>query len=470
MSPEARVLKFGGSSVADPVVMRRAAMVATASLSRDGRPGSGPGVVVVSALGGVTRELVAIAELALAADAEGARTRVSVLEERHRNFLAALELETEERLEIERRLSETVADLRGLLEGAGESRFLREPRSFEDAVLATGELLASRFFWAELRNLGVPCDWIDARRFLRTDARFRSAAPDLNRTRDLVRAIVLPSLQAGRSVVVPGFVGSTEDGRSTTMGFEASDLTATVLGSVLGAREVQIWTDVSGVMSADPRVVEGAQPVPHLGYESAREIAFLGARVLHPDTMSPARGAGIAVRVANSRRPGDPGTTIDGLDPTGVDAERVVVAARRAQSVLSVPVREGMARPVLAFLREVAARERLADALFAIRPHSPESEEVLVVASDPRSLSILAEASSQFGEITVSDGWSTVSVVSCGSHRPSGHFLGEAALEWDGLHRSRGLLVRDRDRDNLVREIHSRALALTKVEADTMSS
>jgi len=454
-----RVLKFGGSSVADPAVMRRAAMVATAALSRDGRPGSGPGVVVVSALGGVTRELVRVAEDALAGAAPDAHVRVLALRARHADVLTQLHLSPDETSALLDVLDGRFAELERLLANApSPSQPPESAAAFEDSVLAFGELLASRLFWAVLVSLGVRCVWMDARDFLRTDDHFRSAAPDLKRTQELVAEIVAPILTAGESVIVPGFIGATDDGRSTTMGFEASDLTATVLGFALDAREVQIWTDVSGVMTADPRVVPDARPVAHLPYESARELAFLGARVLHPDTVAPARRAGIGVRVVNCSRPGDAGTLIDGAEPRAGDPSSGLVTARREQALLRVAVPEDFAVPVLAFLREMATRRGVQGALFATRAHGPGRAEVLAVAQGSAEFRSLEDVARQFGKPTLTSGWSAVSIVAS-EQRQVEWPEQEESLAWERLPRSRGVLIPDAECDDKVRALHARCVA-----------
>lgn len=449
-----RVLKFGGSSVADPAVMRRAAMVATAALSRDGRPGSGPGVVVVSALGGVTRELVAIADDALAGLARRADTRIEGLGDRHRAFLDDLALGADESGRIGTVVETRLEQLRAAVREAPTD--VAEPGAFTDGVLAFGELLASVLFHGVLSDLGMRCRWVDAREVLLTDARFRSAAPDLDSTRNRAEEVLRPILQGGESVVVPGFIGATADGRTTTMGFEASDLTATVLGAALEAREVQIWTDVSGVLSADPRVVAEPVALPHLSYGSARELAVLGARVLHPDTTRPARGAGIRIRVMNCGRPADHGTVIDATGVPVAERPQIAVTARASQVAVSVRVAEDVAEPVLAFLRATAARRMFRDVLFARRALDDGTVEVTAVAGNATDAIALDVAAQTFGTTSYAEAVSAVSVVACDGSDPEWPLAEHEPVRWDGLRRARGVIVPDSQRDALVRAAHER--------------
>lgn len=449
-----RILKFGGSSVADPAVMRRAAMVATAALSRDGRPGSGPGVVVVSALGGVTRELVAVADDVLVGLESRVESRLQSLGDRHRAFLDDLALGADESERIRELIEARLEQLGATV--SEPSRWDGTPESFTDEILAFGELLASVLFHGVLRDLGMNCRWVDARYVIRTDDRFRAAAPDLEVTRLQALQELQPVLQGGESAVMPGFIGATADGRTTTMGFEASDLTATVVGAALDAREVQIWTDVSGVLSADPRVVVAPVALPHLSYGSARELAVLGARVLHPDTTRPARAAGIRIRVMNCSRPADHGTVIDAAEVSVAARPQIAVTARASQYAVSVQVADEVNEPVLAFLRATADRKGFRDVLFARRRVDEETVEVTAVAGSASEAVALDVAAQTFGTTHYAEGMSAVSVVACDGADPEWPLSEHQPVHWDGLGRALGVLVPDAQRDAVLRAAHER--------------
>lgn len=297
-----RILKFGGSSLASSERIR-----GVADLVRQ-QAASGPVVVVVSALGGMTNELQAAARAAAAGSGEW-RPRLEAIIERHRSTFRELredrpEPEVEEEL---RRLLE--GDLSDLLHGIS---LVREasPRSM-DAVLSHGELLSARLCAVALRSLGVPAEAVDARGFLVTEDGFGNARvlaePSEPRIRERLGRAGEPGVPVA---VVTGFLGATARGETTTLGRGGSDYTAAVLGAALGAEAIEIWTDVDGVMTADPRMVPGAFSLPALSYAELMELSHFGAKVVYPPTVHPARDAGIPLVIRNTFRPEFPGTFI----------------------------------------------------------------------------------------------------------------------------------------------------------------
>ncbi len=190
-------------------------------------------------------------------------------------------------------------------------------RPLLDEVVSHGERLSSRLLAEALRAAGVPARWVDARCCVRTDEEHGRAAPLPGLTRECTRAELLPLLEAGEVPVLGGFVGSAASGATTTLGRGGSDYSAAIVGAALEAREIQIWTDVTGFLTADPRVVPGARPIAHLSYDEAAELAYFGAKVLHPRTIQPAVERAIPVRICNSRQPEAGGTLIDArAEPT----------------------------------------------------------------------------------------------------------------------------------------------------------
>ena len=179
-----------------------------------------------------------------------------------------------------------------------------------DAIAATGEILSSRLVAAALASRGLSASWVDARRVIVTTDEHMSAAPLMPETIAALRSTVDPLL-ASRSVpVIGGFVGATRVGVTTTLGRGGSDYSAALIASALGASELQIWTDVTGVMTCDPRICGEARTIPVLSYEEAAELAYFGAKVLHPKTIKPAVDSGIPVRVCNTFEPSEVGTMI----------------------------------------------------------------------------------------------------------------------------------------------------------------
>jgi aspartate kinase len=296
----ARVLKFGGSSVADAECVRRAARIAAGALNA--QP-----LVVLSAMGKSTDALFRAARAAEAGDLEGALREAAGIEERHRT--AARELIGSEPGEaLERELGQEFEELSALLRGVALLREL-SPRSL-DSIASRGEKLSTILFAAHLESQGVAVERVDARAVLRTDATFGAAQPQRGEIKVLCAERIAPLLAAGKVVVTQGYVGATAQGVTTTLGRGGSDWSAALFGAALGADEVQIWTDVEGVYSADPRLVPQARPIAELSFAEAAELAAFGAKVLHPATIQPAVEASIPVTVRHTERPDGRFTTI----------------------------------------------------------------------------------------------------------------------------------------------------------------
>ena len=313
-------MKFGGTSVADAQRILAIAEIVRARLPQSP-------VVVVSALAGVTDLLVRAVRAARASDVEGLDPLLADLERRHRWALAGSVEVPGERHDLSLELDGLFEDLRRKLRSI---RILGEatPRA-ADGVLASGELLSARIVAAAFRGRGLPARFVDPREVVVTDARFGEARPDLAATAGRCRDHVTPSVREGELPVLGGYVGATPEGDTTTLGRGGSDTSAAVLGAALGVEEIQIWTDVDGMMSADPRLVPAARTIPRLSFAEAAELAFYGARVLHPDSIAPAVERQIPVRVLNSHRPDAPGSVVlDG--PAEERAARLVAVASRA--------------------------------------------------------------------------------------------------------------------------------------------
>jgi aspartokinase/homoserine dehydrogenase 1 len=298
-----RVLKFGGTSVGTPEALRCALDIAeTAARER-------PVVIVVSALAGVTNAL----EAALPGAATS-RLDVSgftaVIRDRHLALLAAV-AHGRPALKAAAVVRERAAELERRLKAVStEGAFSAARRA---GVLALGERLCAPIGEAALRARGLEAHAVDAASVVRTDASFAEATVDYPATRRLART-ALAALGLGAVPVVTGFLGATEAGETTLLGRGGSDLTAAVLGWALDAERVEIWSDVDGVMTADPHRVPTAATLPRLSYAEATELARAGAKVLHPRTLEPLESAGIPVYVGNTLRPDGPGTWIGAAD------------------------------------------------------------------------------------------------------------------------------------------------------------
>jgi len=293
------VLKFGGTSVADAERVRRAAAIVEAQPR--------PRVAVVSAAAGVTNLLLEAARAAAAGDRVRVEAAVRQIRERHDAVAAGIG-EEGERLAAVAELDQLHAALDEALADVAAARALANRDS--DRIVATGEKAMSVLLAAALRARGTPAAHLFADRVLATDDGFGGARPDRARTRDQAEAVARPLLEAGSTLVMTGFIGGAPDGSTTTLGRGGSDYSATLLGAALDATEVQIWTDVPGVLSADPRRVADARVVPHISYDEAQELAHFGAKVLHPRTIRPAVARGIPVRILSTFAPEEPGTLV----------------------------------------------------------------------------------------------------------------------------------------------------------------
>jgi len=312
------VAKFGGTSVADRAAIQRLILIIRAARQAAIQPESGDWrgpVVVVSALGGATDRLLGLAAEAGAGDIEGAREHVRALCDRHLEVAGVITTPTE-RAEVEqfiRQEFDALDRVVGALGVLGEV----SPR-WMDAIAATGELLSSRIVAAALTSQGLAAGFVDARKAIVTDGEHMAAAPLWPETTKALQATVDPVLVQRRIAVIGGFVGATKEGVTTTLGRGGSDYSAAIIGACLGATEIQIWTDVDGMLTADPRIVSNTRVVPHLSFDEASELAYFGAKVLHPATIQPAVAKNIPVRILNSRRPSDArGTLITRGRPAG---------------------------------------------------------------------------------------------------------------------------------------------------------
>src|SRR6266568_1305695 len=302
MRPRLQVMKFGGTSVGDAECIARTAQIIAKAARESGC------VSVVSAMGGVTNRLIEAARKAQAGDAGEAAAIVDALRQQHEAALTSLVQRADERAGIRLRLEEVLAEGRRLCEGTSLLRELT-PRTL-DAISSLGERLSAPLVAAAVRELGAPGEAIEATELIVTDAFHGGAEPQMKLTREKSQARLRPLLEKGFVPVVTGFIGASKDGQLTTLGRGGSDYSATILGAAMDADEVIIWTDVDGVLTADPRLVPEARTIPVISYREAAELAYFGAKVLHPKTLNPVVQAAIPVWIRNSFAPERPGTKI----------------------------------------------------------------------------------------------------------------------------------------------------------------
>jgi len=362
------VFKFGGTSVASPPAIEAVARIVGAE--------TGERVVVVSATAGTTDALVKAAEQATGGDASGAQQTIERLSEQHRNLIADLVgvNGASALTEIVDLTDRTIALLRSVA-------LLREcsTRSL-DSILSYGERVSAPIVAAVLNAKGIAAEALSAEGLVVTDDAFGHANPLLEITRDRIESQLVPRIRYGTVPVITGFVGSTVDGVTTTLGRGGSDYSAAVLAAALGAAECRIYTDVSGVMSADPRIVPDARPLPAISYAEAAELSYFGAKVIHPRTVLPAVEAGIPVRILNTFAPDDPGTTITASTPR----DHTVVKATTSLAGLGLVTVQGAGMSGVpgfaARVFDTTAAEKIS--VLMISQASSENSICLVVPSD----------------------------------------------------------------------------------------
>jgi len=293
------VMKFGGSSVESAAAIERVAGIVRAREAR--RP-----VVVVSAMGKTTNKLLAIAAAAIGGKREEYIRQLHDLRDYHSRE-ARLIVPLRDRADLDRFLDEHFQELTELVKGLAVLGELT-PRSI-DAISSYGERLSSYIVTLAFRHFGMPAEHVDSRDVLITDRRHTQAAPNFPATYARL-AKTIPPLAAKSVVVMGGFISSTEDGVTTTLGRGGSDYTAAIVGAGIDAEEIQIWTDVDGMLTADPTILPGGHRVKTISFAEAAELAYFGAKVLHPATVVPAIEKNIPVMILNSRRPDVPGTRI----------------------------------------------------------------------------------------------------------------------------------------------------------------
>jgi aspartokinase/homoserine dehydrogenase 1 len=297
-----RVMKFGGTSVGDATRIRRAAEIVAATAKE------GSVIAVVSAMGGVTNRLIEAAQASASGNRDTAVQIAETLRKQHQQAVEDLVRHDDRRLLLAAEIEKIIEQVTGLCYGTALLRELT-PRVF-DEILSTGERLSARLLSNALCELGLKGVAVEATELIVTDNISGRADPLMSQTREKAAARLLPLIADDSVPVVTGFIGATPEGMLTTLGRGGSDYSATILGAALDAAEVIIWTDVDGVLTADPRLVPEARTLREISYNEAAELAYFGAKVLHPKTLRPVSEAGIPVWIRNSFAPEREGTKI----------------------------------------------------------------------------------------------------------------------------------------------------------------
>jgi aspartate kinase len=390
------VLKFGGTSVGDTAAFEN--VVAIVGARVDLAP-----VVVVSAMSKVTDALLASTNIAADGKSLDAIDTLKAIFERHKQTAVEL-LTTEGAAKYATVIDDAQATVSTLLNriAAWPSQF----RALQDSVLALGETLSSILLAQLLIERGISSQQVHARRCVITDKEYGCAAPLMNETFAATRSNLLPLIEAQIVPVLGGFIGSTTAGETTTLGRGGSDYTAAIVGAALTAREIQIWTDVTGVLTADPRVVPAAQTIDRLSYAEAAELAYFGAKVLHPKTIQPAIEDSIPVRICNSRAPEETGTLVCAQTET---TPRTVKAIAHKTGVTTVQISSARMLGAYGFLRalfEVFEKHRT-----VVDVVTTSEVSVSLSLDDAAALPEIVTDLEKFGTVGVEKGRAVICVV-----------------------------------------------------------
>lgn len=379
------VMKFGGTSVESAEAIDRMTEIVRARLDR--RP-----VVVVSAMGKTTNRLLAIASRAVAGDVDQAFADLDELHDYHNRESGLAEL-----------LDDFFRQLGDLVRGLAVLGELT-PRS-ADAIASFGERMSSEIVTRRFQQAGVDAVHLDARAVIVTDNRHTQASPLYPQTHARLTAAVPPLLDR-HVVVMGGFIGATEAGVTSTLGRGGSDFTASIVGAGLGADEIQIWTDVDGMLTVDPRIVPGGHRVRACSFDEAAELAYFGAKVLHPATVLPAKERGIPVVILNSRRPDAGGTRIVAEPVPSANVVKSIACKNGIALVNIQSMRMLMAHGFLRRVFEIFDRYETAVDMIATSEVS-----VSLTVDDRRRLDEIRVELARFAEVSIDDDHTIICLV-----------------------------------------------------------
>jgi aspartate kinase len=348
------VMKFGGTSVGDAAAINRVAEIVKSKLEH--KP-----VVVVSAMTRVTDGLLRVARIATERRYEEAAGIIEELRQRHldtaRELMAGREAANAYSLDwAERSIDYQFNEMSGLARSVATLGELT-PRS-QDAIVSFGERLSSVIVTAAFAARGIAAELVDSRQFVVTDKQFTRAAPDMAATRQRARDVLLPVIESNCVAIAQGFIGATADGVTTTIGRGGSDYSAAIIGAALGAEAIEIWTDVDGLMTADPRIVRSARRIRVISFTEASELSYFGAKVLHPSTVTPAIEQGIPVHIFNTLNPSCEGTLIVSKPPASTSPIKSIAFKRGVTIINITSTRMLMAHGFLRAIFEVFERHQ----------------------------------------------------------------------------------------------------------------
>jgi len=398
-------MKFGGTSVGDVAAFERVFHIVSTQIER--HP-----VVVVFAMTKVTASLLSAFDLAKKGDFASAIASLEPHFERH-VAVAAHFIPAESSNLFDAELQFAREELSDLLMRA--SRRSLPLSMLKDAIVSYGEQLSSRLLAEVLKSKGVNARQVDSRRLIVTDDEFGAAQPFIEETNEIVRLELQPSIAAGEVPIMGGFIAGNRAGETTTLGRGGSDYSAAIVAAALDANELQIWTDVTGVMTCDPRICNEARTIPVLSYEEAAELAYFGAKVLHPKTIEPAIDNAIPVRVCNTFLPDEIGTMV--LAESGEAPNKIKsIASKKNITILRITSARMLgAYGFMSAVFQVFDRHRT-----VIDVISTSEVSVALTLDNSESIDKVVEDLRRLGEVEVETGYAVICVVGEGLRASTG--------------------------------------------------
>lgn len=453
-----RVLKFGGTSVEDWPAFQRVAAIVSANADT-------PSVVIVSAMGGVTDALVK--NFRRAAKGELAPALQALEEHFERHLSVAGELNAGSFGRMQTLVEQSHGAIGKLFEIAAASG--AADLQARDTIAAHGEQLSANLLTLILEQHGIPASYVDARRCILTNDEHGSASPLLDEVARQTKTALAPLLETKRVPVLGGFIGATKAGVTTTLGRGSSDYSATLIAAALGANEIQIWTDVDGVQTADPRLVQSARTVPKISYEEAAQLARLGARLIHPKMMEPVVAQRVSIQVLNSRAPEQGGTLICAESEPAKGGVKAI-AYRTDLTTLEVTSKATLVQNgFLGAMSEVFARHQTRMDILATTNHS------LTFAYGEDGISpAIAEDLERVATVKIERPRAIVGCVGDGLQNGGGTATTELlrgidpAIDWQSTSANNLVAVVDKDSvETLVRQLHERIFERHWARAET---
>ena len=442
-------MKFGGTSVGDVAAFERVFRIVSSQIER--RP-----VVVVSAMTKVTDALLSAFEMAKKGDFAEAIASLEPHFERHVEVTKHFISDGSPNL-FDAELQFARQELSDLL--MRTSRRSLPLSMLKDAIVSYGEQLSSRLLAEVLKSKGVNARQMDSRRLVVTDDEFGAAQPIWEETRDLVRLDVQPSIDAGEVPVMGGFIAANRAGETTTLGRGGSDYSAALIAAALDAGELQIWTDVTGVMTCDPRICGDARTIPVLSYEEAAELAYFGAKVLHPKTIKPAVDHGIPVRVCNTFEPDEIGTMV--LAESGESPNKIKSIAHK-KNITILRITSARMLGSYGFMSAVfQVFERFRTVIDVI---STSEVSIALTLDNTAEIEKIVADLSRLGDVEVEPGYSVICVVGEGLRESTGlaskifstiDTVNIALVSHGASSVNLTFVVREEDASDVIKRLHS---------------